>query len=59
MKTEWLVGDVTAIGSPDRAERAILGMIVAGMVLANPGHISGRGATLWCRNLLLSSDKFT
>ena len=46
MKMVWLVANVTAVGSLDRAERAILGMIVAGMVLANPGHISGRGATL-------------
>ena len=30
MKTEWLVTDVTAVGSPDRAERAILGVILAG-----------------------------
>ena len=30
MKIEWLVVDVTAVGSLDRAERAILGVIVAG-----------------------------
>ena len=30
MKIEWLVTDVTVIGSPDRAERAILGVILAG-----------------------------
>ena len=30
MKIEWLVADVTAVGSLDRAERAILGVIVAG-----------------------------
>ena len=29
MKIEWLVTDLTAVGSPDRAERAILGMILA------------------------------
>ena len=29
MKTEWLVADVTAIGAPDRAERAILEVILA------------------------------
>ena len=28
MKTEWLFADVTPAGSPDRAERAILGMIL-------------------------------
>ena len=32
MKTEWLVADVTAVGSIDRAERAILGVFVAGRV---------------------------
>ena len=32
MKIEWLVADVTAVGSLDRAERAILGVIVAGRV---------------------------
>ena len=29
MKIEWLVTDVTAVGSPDRAERAILEVIFA------------------------------
>ena len=29
MKIEWLVADVTAVGFPDRAERAILGVILA------------------------------
>ena len=32
MKKEWLVADVTAVGSLDRAERAISGGIVAGCV---------------------------
>ena len=30
MKIEWLVGNVTAVRSPDRAERAILKLILAG-----------------------------
>ena len=30
MKLKWLVADVTAVGSPDRAECAILGVILAG-----------------------------
>ena len=30
MKTESLVANVTAVGSPDRAERAILEVILAG-----------------------------
>ena len=29
MKMQWLVADVTAVGSPDRAEGAILGLIWA------------------------------
>ena len=29
MKIEWLVSDVTAVGCPDRAERAILRVISA------------------------------
>ena len=31
MKTEWFVANVTAIRSPDRAERAILGVIWLGI----------------------------
>ena len=30
MKMEWLVADVTAVGSPEIAERAILEVILAG-----------------------------
>ena len=30
MKIKWLIADVTAVGSPDIAERAILGQILAG-----------------------------
>ena len=29
MKNEWVVTNVTAVGSPARAERAILGVILA------------------------------
>ena len=29
------------------------------MFLSDPGHICGQGATLWCRNPLLSSKNFT
>ena len=32
MKREWLVTDVTAIGSPGREERTIFGVILAGRV---------------------------
>ena len=49
----------TAVRSPDRAERAILGAILARHFLANSGRICGRGATLWWRNPLLSPNKFT
>ena len=35
MEIEWFVANVTAMGSPDRAERAILGVILAGRVF---GH---------------------
>ena len=46
MKKEWLVANVTAVRSPDRAEHAILELILAGQFLANSGCICGRGATL-------------
>ena len=32
VKIEWRVADVTAVGSLDRVERAILGLIVAGRI---------------------------
>ena len=32
MKIEWLVTNLTAVGSPGRAERAVLGVISAGRV---------------------------
>ena len=32
MKTEWLVANVTAVGSIDRAERAILGVFMTDRV---------------------------
>ena len=32
MKIKWLIADVTAAGSPDRAEYAILGVISAGQL---------------------------
>ena len=32
MKIEWLVANVAAVGSPDRGERAIFGVILAGRV---------------------------
>ena len=46
MKIEWVVAHVTAVGSPDRAKRAILGVILAGHFLPDLGRICGWGATL-------------
>ena len=43
MEIEWLVTKITAVGSPDRAERAILGV---GVFLANLGHFCSQGAIL-------------
>ena len=37
MKIEWLVTDVTAIGSPGRAERAVFDVILAGCVFGQFG----------------------
>ena len=46
MKTEWLVTDEATVESPDRAEHAILEIILAGCFFGNSGRICGRGATL-------------
>ena len=46
MKIEWLIADVTAVGSPDKAEYAILGVILARHFFANSGRLCCRGATL-------------
>ena len=75
MKKDSLVINVTAVGSPDRAKPAILGVIfgifwpvqatfVAGEPLCDVGttnsdSICGRGATVWCRNPLMSPNNFT
>ena len=41
VKIEWLVADVTVVGSLDRAKRAILGVILT-------GHVFGQSRTyLW------------
>ena len=42
VKLEWLVTDVAAVRSPDRAEHAIMGVILAGCFLASSGRICGR-----------------
>ena len=46
MKIEWLDADVTAVGSPDRAEHAILEVVLAEHFFVNSGCICGREATL-------------
>ena len=46
MKIEMLVADVTAVRFPDRAERAILGTILAGHFFHNSGRFCCPGATL-------------
>ena len=43
MKIEGLVTSVTAVGSPDRAERVIFGVVLAGRFLANSGSFVGGG----------------
>ena len=58
MKIEWLVTNVTAVGSPDRAEHAILRVFWLGDFLANSGPICGQGANLWYGNPLLSPNTF-
>ena len=57
MKIEGLFANVTPVMSPDRTERAILGMILD--FFANSGRICGWGATLRCRNPLLIPNIFT
>ena len=59
MKIQRLVADVTAVGSPGIAEHDILEVMLARWFSTNSGCISGRGATLWCRNPLLSSNIIT
>ena len=41
MKIDWWVADVTAVGSPDRPGRAILGVILAELFFADSGRICG------------------
>ena len=36
MKIKWFVVNVIAVGPPDRADRAILGVILAVLFLVNP-----------------------
>ena len=43
MKIEWLVTNVTAVGSIDRVKRAILGVIVAGRDFGQSGSFLWSG----------------
>ena len=59
MKTEWFVNNVTAVGSLDRAQRAILGAILAwrffgqfGLYLWSWSHF-----VMYGKKTLLSSNK--
>ena len=50
MKIEWLVADVTGVGSLDRAERAILRLILGGHFFADLGHFCGQAAPFLVKN---------
>ena len=43
---KFIQGHLTAVGAPDRAESAILEVILAWRCFVNSGDICGRGATL-------------
>ena len=47
MKIKWLVANVSAVGSPDSAERAILEVILGGHFFANSGRICGLMKMEW------------
>ena len=58
MNIEWLITNVTATGSPARADWwFILDIFVRR--LANSGRICGQGATLWSGNPFLSNWNLT
>ena len=59
MEVEWLVIDVQSVGSPDIVDCAILRWFWLGVGLTNSVRSYDWGAILWCRNPLLSSNKFT
>ena len=59
MKMKWFVANVIAVRSPDRAEHAIIWVILVGRFLHNSDCIPGQGATLWCRTPLSNSNNFT
>ena len=46
MKIKWLAADVTAVQAPDRAERAILEVILAGRFVGKFRPYFRPGATL-------------
>ena len=54
MRLEWFVANVTAVEFPDRAERASLGVIVAGRFFSIQDVFVVGEPVLRCRNPLLS-----
>ena len=61
MKTEWLVADVAAVRSPDRAEHAkyFWGDLSLAFFFANSGYFCDRRGMFRYRNPLLSNNNFT
>ena len=59
MKIESLVTDVTAVGSPDRAKRAILGVILARRFFGQFRIYLGSASHFGMWDPPLSLDKFT
>ena len=59
MKIEWLVANVTPVGSRARAECDILGIILNLFWPITAVFVVVGGGTLWCSYPLLSSNDFT
>ena len=58
LKIEWLVTNVTPVGSRDRAEHTVLVWFWLGVFLVASGDFCGRRAILWWRTPLLSPNNF-
>ena len=58
VKIEWLVANVIAVESHDRAGHAILRVIVAAFVLGQSRSFLWLLSLLWCRKPLLSPNDF-
>ena len=57
MKTEWLVANVTPVGSAARAEIDILGMILDIFWPIQAVFVVREPLTLWCKNQLLRPSR--